>query len=100
MYKELFLAQTAYLQMTEGIATENKEVVDFVLLLHVLGKIYFVEVISSKRCSTLWTLSQTRIVSTSNTLGAKDVEALGQNCVFLTSRATRTVELGLFSVRA
>ena len=53
------------------------------------------KVISSKGCATLWTLPQARIIATPDALGAEDMEALGENCVLLSSGATRAVQLSL-----
>ena len=53
------------------------------------------KVISSKSSSTLWTLPESRIITTSNTLRAEDMETLCQNCVLFMCGATGTVQFGL-----
>ena len=60
-----------------------------------LGEIDFVEIISSKCSTTFRALSQPRIVTTANTLGAEDMEALGEDGVLLSSGTTWTVQFGL-----
>ena len=60
-----------------------------------LRQIEFVEVISSKCSATLGALAQSRVIATANTLGAEDVETLGENCVFLPGATAGAVELHL-----
>ena len=59
------------------------------------GEVDLVEIISSKCSTTFWALSQPRIVTTANTFGAEDMEALGEDSVLLSSGTTWTVQLGL-----
>ena len=54
------------------------------------------EVVGSKGSVTLGALPLPRLVPRPDALGTKDVEALGQNRVFLTGAATGAVQFGLW----
>ena len=53
------------------------------------------EVIRAKGRPTLGTLAETRVVAIADTLGAEDVETLGEDSVLLARTAAGAVELGL-----
>lgn len=53
------------------------------------------EVVSSESSSTFGTLSEARVVATSNTFRAEDMETLCEDCIFLPCTATRAVQFGL-----
>jgi len=61
------------------------------------GQVDLVEVVGTKWSTTLGALAQSRVVALADTLRTEDMEALGEDRIFLPTAATWTVQLGLSS---